>query len=162
VARTLPAPPLPRPILLAYDGSVPARRAVEEAARLWPGARAIVVTVWQSAGQVASAGLAALSPQVVADAVGKLDDAAERAAGALAEEGFRHAAAAGLQGTPLVVEAAGNVWSTLVETAEAQDVAAVVVGSRGRTEMQAFLLGSVTHGLVHHSRRPVVVVRGED
>ncbi len=155
------APPLSRPILLAYDGSPASKRAIDEAAILWPGARALVVSVWLSAGQVASAGLAALSSAVVADAVGKLDDATERAAGALAEEGFRRAADAGLQATPLVVEAAGNVWSTLVETAQAQDVAAVVVGSRGRTEMQAFLLGSVTHGLVHHCPRPVVVVRGE-
>ncbi len=153
--------PSPRPILLAYDGSPAARRAVKEAGVLWPGARAVVVTVWVSAGQVASAGLVALSPAVVADAVGKLDDATERAAGALAEEGTRHAAEAGLQAGPLVVEAAGNIWATLVETAESQDAAAVVVGSRGRTEMQAFLLGSVTHGLVHHCPRPVVVVRGE-
>jgi nucleotide-binding universal stress UspA family protein len=153
--------PSPRPILLAYDGSPAARRAVKEAGVLWPGARAVVVTVWVSAGQVASAGLVALSPAVVADAVGKLDDATERAAGALAEEGTRHAAEAGLQAGPLVVEAAGSIWATLVETAESQDAAAVVVGSRGRTEMQAFLLGSVTHGLVHHCPRPVVVVRGE-
>ena len=54
------------------------------------------------------------------------------------------------------------MWATLDEASDEHDVAAVVVGSRGQSEVHAFLLGSVTHGLVHHCRRPVVVVRGGD
>jgi hypothetical protein len=32
-------------VLIAYDGSVPARYAIEEAARMFPGRAALVITV---------------------------------------------------------------------------------------------------------------------
>jgi len=153
------APTLPRPLLLAYDGSDPAKLGVERAAGLWPGAAAIVLTVWRSAESVAAIGRVALSAGVVHEAVLKLDDAAQGAAAATAEEGARLAAGHGLQATPRTARAAGNVWATLEQASEEHDVAAVVVGARGQSELHAFLLGSVTHGLVHHCRRPVVVVR---
>lgn len=153
------APPLPRPLLVAYDGSAPSKYALERAAQLWPGASVLVGTVWSSARGLGPAGLAALPESVVHEAVRKLDAVAERAGGALAEEGARLATEHGLQATPVTRREDGNVWATLDNLAEEHDVTAVVVGSRGRSELHAFLLGSVTHGLVHHSRRPVVVVR---
>jgi nucleotide-binding universal stress UspA family protein len=129
---------------------------------LWPGATALVATVWSSAEALGPAGLTALSAGIVHEAIRQLDDAAERAAGTMAEEGTRLAADVGLVATPITRRETGNVWATLDNLGEEHDVAAVVVGSRGRSELHAFLLGSVTHGLVHHSRRPVVVVRDGD
>ncbi len=110
---------------------------------------------------VGPAGLAALPTGVVHDAIAQLDRAAEQSAATLAEEGARVAAAAGLDATPVTRRATGNVWATLDNLAEEHDAAVVVVGARGRSELHAFLLGSVTHGLVHHCRRPVLVVRDE-
>jgi nucleotide-binding universal stress UspA family protein len=45
-----------------------------------------------------------------------------------------------------------------VETAEERDAAAVVVGSRGLTALRSAVLGSVSYGVVHHCKRPVLVV----
>jgi nucleotide-binding universal stress UspA family protein len=68
--------------------------------------------------------------------------------------------AIGLQATALGTLAHGNIWTAILEVASEQDVAAIVVGSRGRSDVRSMLLGSVSHGIVHHSHRPVLVVRG--
>jgi nucleotide-binding universal stress UspA family protein len=43
----------------------------------------------------------------------------------------------------------------------ARDADLLVVGSHGRGALTEMLLGSVSHGCVHHAPCPVVVVRGE-
>jgi hypothetical protein len=38
------------PVLLCYDGSDPARQAIERAGRVLGGGKAVVLTVWESVG----------------------------------------------------------------------------------------------------------------
>jgi nucleotide-binding universal stress UspA family protein len=66
--------------------------------------------------------------------------------------------AAGRDAT-LVVRSGGQHVATLVEAA-ADEVGAdlIVVGTHGRGNVTAALMGSVARGLCHESRRPVLVV----
>jgi nucleotide-binding universal stress UspA family protein len=47
----------------------------------------------------------------------------------------------------------------IIRTAQSEKVDLIVVGSRGLTEVRAFLLGSVSDKVSHHSKCPVLIVR---
>ena len=66
---------------------------------------------------------------------------------------------AGLQATPLAVEAEGPVWSKILEIADRHDAATIVMGSRGLTGLRSTLLGSVSNAVVHHTDRPTLILR---
>jgi nucleotide-binding universal stress UspA family protein len=147
-----------KPILIAYDGSDGAKAAVEAAGRLFPGRSATVVSVWRSVASVAPASLVAIPAAVATRAYEELDEEAEGQASARADEGVTAAADAGLDASGRAVRDTGQVWSTIIDAAEREDAAAIVVGSRGLSAVKSALLGSVANGLVHHGTRPVVVV----
>jgi nucleotide-binding universal stress UspA family protein len=145
-------------VLIAYDGSEPARNAIAQAARLFPNAPTRVATVWQSIRPVAGAARAALPDDIIHEAVERLDAAAEAEAAAIADEGSVHARAAGLDATPQAIRAEPSVCASLIAAAEKHGAMAVVVGSRGRSGLRSAVLGSVSNAVVHHCQRPVVVV----
>ena len=145
------------PLLLCYDGSEDASNAIRRAGALFPGRRALVVTVWQPTAVPSSLGFAGEAAGMV-DFV-ELDRAAAEAGGRLAEEGVRVAQRAGMLAAPVAVEGAGPVWKTIVEIADRDDAATIVMGSRGLTGLRALLLGSVSSAVVHHADRPTMIVR---
>jgi nucleotide-binding universal stress UspA family protein len=53
------------------------------------------------------------------------------------------------------------VWHTILDVAGGVDADLIVVGTRGANAVQEQLLGSVSNGVVHHSRRPVLIVPAE-
>lgn len=55
--------------------------------------------------------------------------------------------------------AAGHVAKAIVETVEANGVDLIVMGSRGLSEIQGLMLGSVTHKVMQNAEVPVLVVR---
>lgn len=55
--------------------------------------------------------------------------------------------------------AAGHVAKAIVETANANDIDLIVMGSRGLSDVQGLLLGSVTHKVIQMSTIPVLVDR---
>jgi nucleotide-binding universal stress UspA family protein len=55
--------------------------------------------------------------------------------------------------------AAGHVAKAIVEAAEANATDLIVMGSRGLSDVQALMLGSVTHKVMHAANIPVLVVR---
>jgi nucleotide-binding universal stress UspA family protein len=62
----------------------------------------------------------------------------------------------GLEIVPLLIM--GPTVETIVAEADRIDAATIVVGSHGHTALRKILLGSVSHGVVRHSTRPVVIV----
>ena len=144
------------PLLLCYDGSEDARNAIQRAGELFAGRRALVVTVWQPTVAPGSLGFSEAAGMV--DFV-QLDRAAAEDGARVADEGVRIAREAGLRAEPIAVEAAGPVWKTIVEIADRQLAATIVMGSRGLTGLRARLLGSVSNAVVHHADRPTLIIR---
>jgi nucleotide-binding universal stress UspA family protein len=152
------------PLVIAYDGSEPAKAAVRCAAELFPDRPALVATVWEP-------GLAAMAwgvpPGVLGgdvpldpETVRNLDRTETQHASRVAEEGAELARASGLEADAQVVPEAADIADTLVSLADERKAAAIVVGSHGMTGIRAAILGSVAKKLVSHGDRPVVVIRG--
>jgi nucleotide-binding universal stress UspA family protein len=53
----------------------------------------------------------------------------------------------------------GGIARILTGLANDLDVGLIVMGSHGRGDLTALLLGSVAHKLVHLSKRPVLIAR---
>jgi nucleotide-binding universal stress UspA family protein len=149
------------PVLFAYDGSVHARAAIERAGTVLQPGPAVVANAWTSFEDAAPAALLALPKHMVGEAVGTLDDANRETAEQLAAEGAELARAAGFDAEPRAVRAGGPFFAALLHTADELDAKAIVAGSRGRSSLAAAVLGSVSTGLLHHTRRPVLVVRAD-
>ena len=142
-------------VLLCYDGSPAAQHAITEAAALLGPREATLVTVWPAPVTAAMGYSFGMAPMVDFEAMEK---AAGEMAVRCADEGAERAKQAGFDATPLAREAIGQTWKTILEVADELDAAAIVVGSRGLAGARSLLLGSVSHGIVHHSARPVLVV----
>lgn len=149
----------PGPVVIGFDGSEQATAAVEAAGRLLSVREALLQTVWNSYRAVAPAGAAGVPVAVVTKAAEEIDRAAREKAERTAEQGARLAAAQGLEVQAEAVEADGNAWRTLLHTAREHRAAAVVVGSRGSSALEAAVLGSVSRALAHHAPAPIFVVR---
>ncbi len=54
----------------------------------------------------------------------------------------------------------GRTIDEILDLSEELEVGLLIVGSRGLGGVRSILLGSVSEGIVHHARRPVLVMRG--
>jgi nucleotide-binding universal stress UspA family protein len=139
-------------VLICYDGSDGAERAIDAAAALLGPRRAIVLDVGPPL--TAPESLAVTLPVAPQTAFGELnsDDALRRA-----RVGAEHARRVGFE-----ADARGNVaaptWEDIVEVADAIDAAVIVIGSRGLTGARAVLEGSLSHEVAEHAGRPVLIV----
>jgi nucleotide-binding universal stress UspA family protein len=147
-------------LLIAYDGSTAAEAAVVTAGRLFGAADGRLLTVIEPTPGPARVQAFAfrLDPELIQrelEALARqvMDDGRDIAAGGLAV-----AEAAGLTVEQRVVAREGSESQTILSEADAIDADVVVCGSRGRGPMARSLLGSTSTGVLHHARRPVLVV----
>jgi nucleotide-binding universal stress UspA family protein len=140
------------PILICYDGSVGAKRAIAAAASLLGPRKAVVLDLGPILTPQESLG--ALAPGLPAAGI---EESNEDEALTRATEGAKLAAEAGFDATPHAAIGA-PVWQGIVELADALDAAAIVIGSRGLTAGEELLAGSVSHQVSQHAGRPVLLV----
>jgi nucleotide-binding universal stress UspA family protein len=140
------------PILICYDGSDDARRAIDAAANLLGPRRAVVIDV--GAPLTPAESVATLAPVVpgaafeelnLSEAQERANDGAERARGV----GFTAEARA---------EVAAPTWEDIVDVADEIDAAVIVLGSRGLNGVRERFEGSVSHDVAEHAGRPVLIV----
>ena len=140
------------PILICYDGSEAADRAIETAAALLGPAHAVVLDVGPPLTTAES--LAMISPVVPGQAFEELntDDALSRA-----RVGAERAELAGFTTEPRAILSAPT-WEGIVDVADELDAVAIVVGSRDRSSAHGLRRGSVSHQVAEHAGRPVLIV----
>jgi nucleotide-binding universal stress UspA family protein len=142
-------------ILIAYDGSDDAKAAIEQAGKLFPGATATVLTVWERfIDTMARAGAGA---GVVVD-YDAIDTQTAQSATKQSEEGAKLANEAGLTASAKTAVVDSTISDAILDEAASASASAVVTGSRGYTGVKSLMLGSVSHHLVQHADLPVVVV----
>jgi nucleotide-binding universal stress UspA family protein len=150
-------------LLIAYDGSSAAEAAVVTAGRLFAGAEVRVLTVIEPApspGRIEAFAFQ-LDPEIIQRELESLARELEDDGRDVAARGIETAETAGLALETRVVAREGSESQTILAEADAIDADVVVCGSRGRGPAARSLLGSTSTGVLHHARRPVLVVPGE-
>jgi nucleotide-binding universal stress UspA family protein len=144
------------PILLCFDGSRDASHAIDVAARLLSGRKALVLSVWTPA-----ADMTPLDP--LGDVVGRfsglyeeMDSAASDLTQIQAAEGVTIARRAGFEAKSLT--ARGKPAPEIVRVADELDAACVVLGARGVGALSSSFPGSVPTKVVQHCSRPVLII----
>lgn len=149
-------------ILIAYDGSTDSEAAIEHAGELFPGQSATVLTVWQPFAEVIAhmpSGFGWAPGEVDYEAI---DTAARQSAEQHAAEGAKLARGAGLDAHSRTSQQKTTTANAILAEADAIDASAVLMGSRGLTGLKSLLLGSVSHAVLQHADRTVIVVPSPD
>ncbi len=134
-------------ILLAVDGSIHADRAAELARTVAAtgGDEVLVVHVVE---------------MLVGRAHGPVELDGDSEAIERASQHVKELEAAGVTARVELIRApAGHVAKVIAEAAEQYGAGLIVLGSRGRTDLAALMLGSVAHKVLHLSNRPVLIAR---
>lgn len=154
------------PVLIAYDGSGPARRAIADAAKLLGSRRTLVVTVWEPGLAYATMALPSpnelIAPMVDPEVAHDVDRALHRHAERVSRDGAELARSLGLDAEPLSAPDDGEVAHAILDLARTHHAAAIVVGSRGLGGLRARLEGSTSKGVLKHASCPVLVVHEPD
>jgi nucleotide-binding universal stress UspA family protein len=137
----------PNKILLATDGSedadLAARAAIELSNRT--ASELHVVHVWHDVPTPhLHSFVRAQLKQEAEETLQKLLERIEQAGGTVAQAHLRE----------------GRTVDEILDLSEELEVGLLIVGSRGLGGVRRLLLGSVSEGIIHHARRPVLVVHG--
>jgi nucleotide-binding universal stress UspA family protein len=143
-------------LLLCYDGTDRAAHAIAVAGRLFPGAPAKVVHVWEPIERII-ARYAALAPYL-GEQIPEADAGAEKESTTIAAEGVKHATEAGLHATAHNATLETTVWEAVIEAARELDADVIVTGTRSLHGVKEMLASTVSHALLQHSVVPVLAI----
>lgn len=152
------------PVVIGFDGTSVAQRAVRDAAALLAPRPALVVVVWEAGRAFDLTVLPATGfgprPATMDVRAGlETDQAVYEQAQRTAELGEALAGAAGFDATSTVVADTLTVADTLVRVAREHDSSAIVVGAHGKGAVSELILGSTSRDVVRHAPCPVLVIR---
>jgi nucleotide-binding universal stress UspA family protein len=136
-------------IVVGVDGSEQGKHAVEWAARLAKAMRAEVIAVYALDIPVALPDPYTM-PLYLDD---KVRAGLEKD---LVTKWCRPLKTAGVKFRAVLID--GRPASVILDLADSEKAGLIVVGRRGHGEMAELLLGSVSHEIVLHSQRPVLLV----
>ena len=143
-----------KPVLFCYDGSDGSKTALGAVIELIKPGDAVVLVVWMPAMlQLARAG----SFVVAVPNEGEIDEQEATTARKIAEEGAAGARRRGYNASARIAQANESVAKTIDEIAQEIDAGLIVCGQRGRGAIGSALLGSVSHALAAHTKRPVLI-----
>jgi len=146
-------------ILICYDGSADAQAAVDQAGLLMPGSEATVLVIWETIRETMTRhGSLGMGMIGVTGDDGAGDAAIRQAAVDTAADGVQRAAAAGLVAQPRIVDRHDDIAVAILAVAGDVDADVIVLGTRGRSGLKSLMLGSVSHAVLHHADRPVLVI----
>ncbi|KZM69693.1 universal stress protein [Nocardia terpenica] len=146
-------------MLIAYDGSENAKRAVEYAGRFLSATRAVVLTAWEPMVRQAArlSGMSGvMQPEWLPDE--ELEDIAFVDAKQINAEGVRLAKLSGLNAEARTAECTSTIWNAIVDVADELDVDIIVAGTRGATGIRALMHSSVAEAVLKHCHRPILLV----
>ncbi|HEX4465587.1 MAG TPA: universal stress protein [Solirubrobacteraceae bacterium] len=147
---------MPGPLLFCYDGSEGSRAAMVAAAQLVAHpAPSVVLTIWQPAA-VLLALAGGFGGGYLSDE-GEVDAKQAQSAADAAEEGVQRAREHGYDASARVEEVTGAAGARIIEIADELDARLIVCGRRGRGTVASALLGSVSHMVLAHAGRPVLI-----
>jgi nucleotide-binding universal stress UspA family protein len=148
-------------VVIGYDGSPVAGRALAEAAGLLAPHPVVVVVVWEAGRAFEAAWPVGEVPVPILDVrtAIELEQEAYADAERTARQGAGLAGSMGLPAESLVVADDLSVADTLVRVARERDARALVVGAHRHGALSEVLLGSTARDVVRHAPCPVVVVR---
>jgi len=158
------------PLLIAYDGSDAARRAVREAAKLFGPRQTLVVTVYEPSlayeaenlmADIPTADLGGWRLPVENKGARELEEELHQRAVRTAQAGAELGRSVGLDASALAVADQVHVADAIVGLARKREVAAIIVGSRGLKGLRARLEGSTSKAVLKDAPCPVVVVHDD-
>lgn len=146
-------------MLIAYDGSDEAKRAIEWAGSLLKVRTAYILTAWEPLQRQAArtAGASGMMQPDWDATVGDGDPAHEEAE-QICREGVEMAAKAGFTAEPYLVESETTIWSAIVDAARDLDAGVIVSGTRGMSGLRGLLSSSTADAVLKHAGRPVMIV----
>lgn len=148
-------------ILICYDGSADAETAIDAVAAMMPGQTATILTVWEPFVEIVTRFGPGLEMWPAGMDAQGIDAAAESAARERADAGAERARAGGLEATAVAIARGATIADTIMEEAASVSAEAIVLGTRGLTGVKSMVLGSVSHAVLHHADRPVLIVPSE-
>lgn len=147
-------------MLIAYDGTARAQRALAHAVRLLRPGAVELITAWEPVSRQTARALGRTGmPQtpVELDREGDTDPAQQYALDIL-QDGVEYAQSLGLQARAHLVETSGTTPQAIVDAAKELDVDVIVAGTRGLSGIRSWFNNSTAEQILQNAGRPVFIV----